>query len=141
MRAWQRKQVRRIAAAMACTGACLLGLACGHGMHFLEPEGSVQTITAVVVTLNPSQITTQQQTQALATVQGTGSYSSSVVWSVSPAAMGTITDTGLFTPAQAGTANIVATSMANPKIYGSARLTIYEPGSAGDESPAGSLLK
>jgi putative heme degradation protein len=137
MRTRQRIQdrARQFAATLACTSACLLAGACGHGVVFLEPEGSAENITAVIVTLNPAQVTTQQQTQALASVQGTGSYSSSVVWSVSPAAIGTITDLGLFTPAEAGTATITATSMANPKIYGSAKLTIYQPGSGSNAEP------
>jgi hypothetical protein len=126
MHARQRKPVppRRFARALACATACLLVMACGHGVHFLEPEGSGENITAVVVTLNPAQITTQQQTQALATVQGTGTYSSAVVWSVNPASMGTISALGLFTPSKTGTASIVATSMANPKISGSATVTV-----------------
>jgi hypothetical protein len=127
--------VQPFIAALACMSACLLATACGHGVHFLEPEGSAANITAVVVTLNPAQITTQQQTQALAIVQGTGTYDSSVTWSVMPASMGTITALGLFTPSGVGTASIVATSVGNPKISGSATLTIYEAGSAPEYSP------
>jgi hypothetical protein len=128
MHARQKKSVPavRFAAALACASACLLVVACGHGVHFLEPEGSAENITAVIVTLNPAQITTQQQTQALATVQGTGTYSSAVEWSVNPASIGTITALGLFTPSKTGTASIVATSLANPKTSGSAAVTVYQ---------------
>jgi hypothetical protein len=133
MRQGKRVLAGRAALELACAGLCLSALACGHGVHFLEPEGSPENITAVIVTLNPSQITTQQQTQALAAVQGTGAYSASVVWSVTPASMGTITKLGLFTPSGPGTASIVATSVANPKISGSATVTIDEAASASDD--------
>lgn len=85
------------------------------------------TITSVTVTVNPTTITTAQTVQATATVEGTGAYSNAVTWSVSPAGIGTISSTGLFTPATTGTATITATSTEDTTKSGSAQVTVTVP--------------
>ena len=55
---------------------------------------------------------------------GTGSFSTSVTWSVSPAAAGTVSNAGVFTPMSAGTATVTATSTEDTAEAGSASLTV-----------------
>ena len=63
------------------------------------------------------------------TVKGTGGYSIAVLWSVSPATMGTITSAGVFTPiiTASGTATVKATSAQDPSKFGTTVLTLTAP--------------
>ncbi len=81
------------------------------------------TITSVTVTM-PATVTLGQAAQATATVQGTGAYSNAVTWSVNPSSAGTISSTGLFTPAATGPATITATSTQDATKSGSAQVTV-----------------
>ena len=64
-------------------------------------------ITGVSVTATPSSINTSQTSTCSANVIGTGSYSNAVVWT---ATGGTISQSGVFTPAGTGTGTCTATS-------------------------------
>ena len=81
------------------------------------------TITSISVVCSPVSIQTNQTSICTATVVGTGSFSSSVIWSVSPS-MGSISSAGVFTPAATGTATIVATSSQDTTKSGSTTVTV-----------------
>ncbi len=104
-----------LAASMQITG-------CGGGGPSPQP-----TITGVTVSCSSSSILTNQTVSCSTVVTGTGSYSSAVTWAVSPAAMGTMNATGIFTPAQVGTATITATSTQDATKSGSASVTVASP--------------
>ncbi len=101
--------------------AVVTALGCGSsGTHSIpSPQ-----VTSVSVSVSPATITTAQTSQATATVTGTGNYSSGVTWSVSPSSMGTISSSGIFTPAEAGTATITATSTEDTAVSGSATVMV-----------------
>jgi hypothetical protein len=96
----------------------------GSAQVTVNPAAS---ITSVTVSVTPISITTAQTAQAIATVVGTGAYSSAVTWSVGPPSMGTISTGGLFTPATTGTTTITATSTEDITKYGSAQVTVTAP--------------
>jgi hypothetical protein len=60
------------------------------------------TITSVAVVCSPSSINTNQTSTCTPTVSGTGNYSSSVTWSVSPTSIGTVSSAGVFTASRYG---------------------------------------
>lgn len=80
------------------------------------------TVSAVSPICTPSVIEINATSQCNATVQGTGSYSSTVTWSAST---GTIDSNGLFTaPASAGTMTVTATSTQDATKSGTATVTV-----------------
>ncbi len=82
-------------------------------------------ITSVTVSPSVTSILTNQTTTFLATVIGTGAFSSGVTWT---ATNGSITAAGVFTPpTTAGTALITATSTQDPTKSGTATVTITVP--------------
>jgi len=89
-------------------------------------------ITSVSVTPNVATIGTQ--VQFVATVSGTGSFSTSVTWSIaapsgSALSAGTLTSSGLYTtpyPAPA-TVTVTATSVQDPTKSGAATVTLSQP--------------
>jgi hypothetical protein len=85
------------------------------------------TITSITVSATPSSINTGQTSQCVATVLGTGSFSSAVTWS---ATGGSISSTGLFTPSGAGTATCKASSSVAgyTNISGSASINVTSAG-------------
>lgn len=85
------------------------------------------TITGVSVTCSPASILTNQTSTCTPTVTGTGSFSSSVAWSVSPSSIGTVSNNGIFTPTAAGTATITATSTEDTSKFGSSTVTVTAP--------------
>lgn len=89
--------------------------------------GTQTTITSVTVGCSPSSILTGQTSACTPTVTGTGSYSSSVTWSVSPTTIGSVSSTGVFTPTAAGSATITATSTQDTSKSGSATVTVNLP--------------
>jgi hypothetical protein len=103
-------------------GALLAGLALGCGGGG-STSGGQSTITGVSVAVSPAAILVSQTAQATATVSGTGNYSSAVTWSVNPSSAGTISSAGVFTPATAGAATIVATSSEDATQSGNASVT------------------
>ena len=64
------------------------------------------TITSVTVVCSPGPINTNQMSTCTPTVSGTGNYSSTVKWSVSPTSIGTVSGTGDLTSACTGTATV-----------------------------------
>jgi Phosphoesterase family len=83
---------------------------------------SPSTITSVAVTCNPSTVAPTATSQCGATVQGTGNYSSAVVWSASA---GAINSSGLFTaPVAAGNVTVTATSTQDTTKSGMATITV-----------------
>jgi hypothetical protein len=94
-------------------------------------------VTGITITPNPASVNIGSTLQFAATVQGTGTYSSAVTWSVAAPAgytgnIGDITSGGLYTtpyPAPP-TVTVTATSTATPTIISSVTLTLASPASA-----------
>jgi len=86
--------------------------------------GGTPAVTSVAVACSPSSINPNQTSTCTQTVSGTGSYSSSVTWSVSPASIGTVSSAGVFTPSGTGTATITATSTEDSSKSGNATVTV-----------------
>jgi len=82
------------------------------------------TITSVAVSAVPASITTAQTATCTAIVQGTGAFSTGVMWS---ATGGTITSGGVLTPSGVGTATCTATSTQDSTKSGSATITVTAP--------------
>jgi len=78
-------------------------------------------ITSVSVLCSPAPILTTQTSSCTATVQGTGAFSSAVIWAATD---GTINSSGVFTPTAAGSATITATSTQDATKSGSAPVTV-----------------
>lgn len=82
----------------------------------------VSTIASVVVTCSPTTVAPGGTSQCSAAVQGTGSYSSAVQWSVSA---GTVTASGLVTaPGSAGTLQVTAASVQDSSKSGTAAVAV-----------------
>jgi hypothetical protein len=79
------------------------------------------TITSVSVSCAPASIQIGQTSQCMATVQGTGAFSSAVTWATTG---GTINSSGVFTPTAAGGATITATSTQDSTKSGSAPVAV-----------------
>jgi hypothetical protein len=83
---------------------------------------SAPTVTAVVVAPATLTLNTNGQNQFVATVTGTGSFSTAVTWS---AKQGTITSTGLYTaPTTGGSDVVTATSTQDPSKTASAAIIV-----------------
>jgi phosphatidylinositol-3-phosphatase len=88
----------------------------------VQSTTSPPAITSVSVACAPSTIAPNATSQCIATVQGTGSYSSAVTWSSN---LGEITATGLLTAlAAVGSVTVTATSVQDPTRFGEATLTV-----------------
>lgn len=81
------------------------------------------TVTGVSVVATPSSINTAQTATCVATVTGTGAYSTAVTWT---ATGGTITQGGVFTPTGTGTGTCIANSAqaGYTSVSGSANIAI-----------------
>ena len=95
--------------------------------RFQPSTTPVSTITSVSVVCSPASILTTQTSTCTPTVSGTGTYSSSVTWSVSPSSVGTVSSGGVFTPSASGTATITATSTQDTTKSGNATVTVATP--------------
>ncbi|MFZ0859487.1 MAG: alkaline phosphatase family protein [Candidatus Sulfotelmatobacter sp.] len=92
------------------------------GTASVTVQSTPPTITAVAVTCTPSTIAVSATSQCTATVQGTGAYSSAVLWSASK---GSINASGLFTaPASPGTVTVTATNSQDTTKSGTATVTV-----------------
>src|ERR1035437_2025153 len=92
------------------------------GTTSVNVQASAQTITSVVVSCNPATVRAKGTSQCTATVQGTGSYSSAVTWSVSD---GAIDANGLLTaPVSAGSVTVTANSTQDTTKSGQATVTV-----------------
>jgi len=85
--------------------------------------GSSAEPTSLTVTCTPTVIFTNQTSACVAVVKGTGSSDSSVVWNIVDQTMGSLSQSGLFTPARAGTVTIYA-GINGTGLEGSATITI-----------------
>ena len=86
---------------------------------------SSSSTTSVQAACNPSTVIATATSQCIATVKGTGSYSSAVTWSAS---VGAINAGGLFNaPATTGAATIKATSVQDTAQSGQATVTVQTP--------------
>ncbi len=110
---------------LACLSTCSLLSGCGGGGGNNGGGGGTQpTVTSVTASCSPTSIQTNQTSTCTQTVNGTGSYSSAVTWTVSPSSIGSISSSGVFTPSAAGTATITATSTQDSTKSGSATVTV-----------------
>lgn len=116
--------VRNASLTLLSLGAfCVAG--CGGGS---APPPVSPTITSVSVSCAAASLQTGQTSQCSATVSGTGSYSSGVLWS---AVYGTVSSSGLYTaPATvpaSGADTVKATSTEDSTKSGTASITITPP--------------
>ena len=82
-------------------------------------------VSSVSASCNPSTVALNATSQCSASVQGTGNYSSALVWSAS---VGTITSSGFFTaPASPGSVKVTATSTQDPTKSGATSVTVQPP--------------
>ncbi|MGD0631536.1 MAG: glycoside hydrolase family 44 protein [Terracidiphilus sp.] len=118
------------------TCLCVALTACGGGGSSSMVTGPTgPTVTSITVT--PSTATIGSQVQFVATVAGTGSFSTGVSWSIlgppgSQLSTGTLSTTGLYTtpyPAPA-TVTVSATSTEFPAVVGSTIVTLSPPATA-----------
>jgi hypothetical protein len=121
--------------AQACLGLCVTACGGGGGSSSTPITPTGPTVTSITVT--PMTATIGSQVQFVATVSGTGSYSSVVTWSIagpagSTLSTGTLSSTGLYTtpyPAPP-TVIVTATSTEDPTVSGSATVTLSPPATA-----------
>ncbi|WP_348263933.1 hypothetical protein P8935_05205 [Telmatobacter sp. DSM 110680] len=100
---------------------------CGGGGNSSGGGTPQPTITSVTTACSPSSIVTNQTATCSATVTGTGNYSSTVIWTVSPTGAGTVSSQGIFTPSIAGSATIKATSTQDASKSGTSSITVANP--------------
>src|SRR5664279_5010150 len=121
----ERVRILRILGTVAGIWCLLLLAACGS-----SSSSSTPTITLVGASCSPTSIASLQTTQCTATVTGTGSFSSTVLWTASGG--GTIAaGTGLFTAATVPfttQVTITATSAQDSTKSGSTTITIAAAG-------------
>lgn len=105
---------------------------CGGGAISAPTQPSGATITSVAVT--PTSATIGSQVQFVATVSGTGSYSTAVTWSLaagsgSTLSPGTLSSTGLYTTPYPAPPTVVVTasSIEDPSVSGTATVTLNPP--------------
>src|ERR1700677_1730643 len=127
------KRLGGYTAFLAEAGLGLLLTACGGGGSSSTPViPTGPTVTSICV--RPTTATIGAQVEFVATVAGTGSYSSAVTWSIagpagSTLSTGTLSTTGLYmTPYPApATVTVMATSTQDPTVSGSATVTLSPP--------------
>ena len=112
---------------LALAGLLIVFGGCGGGTGGSGLSTS-PTITSVTVSCTPTSISTGQTSACTATVSGTGSYSSAVSWLVSPTSMGTVSSSGVYTPAALGTATITADSTQDTSKAGNAPVAVTTVG-------------
>ncbi len=94
----------------------------GTATVMVAMASSPPTISSVTVSCNPSTVAPSATSQCKATVQGTGSYSSTVKWTASG---GAINGNGLFTaPGSTGPVTVTATSTEDTTKSGTATITV-----------------
>lgn len=87
---------------------------CGGSGAAITPPTNPPTISSVAISCTPGSIQTGQNSQCSVAVQGTGNYSSTVSWAVSPSTIGSVSSTGVFLPVVAGVATVSSTSTEDP---------------------------
>lgn len=129
-----------VALAVGCgSGAGSSGSSGNSGSSGTTPSGP--TITSVSVSSSTKSVTIGDTLQFTPAVVGTGSFDSSVTWSVSgpsgwSGSVGSISKTGLYeTPFPApSTVTVTATSVADPSVSGSEDISIVSPAVAAGPS-------
>jgi hypothetical protein len=113
---------------LAIVAVPLLLTGCGGGSTMLSgnvtptPSAPSPTITSVSVACTPSSIQTGQTSPCSASVSGTGSFSTSVMWGASA---GTISSSGILTaPSTPQTVTVTATSTQDSTKSGTARVAV-----------------
>jgi hypothetical protein len=113
----------------------LMATGCGGGGSQTQPPPVQPGVTSI--TVSPATATIGTVQQFAATVNGTGSFSQSVTWSLSCPACGalspgTLSSTGLYdTPYPAPSSVVItATSVQTPSISGSVKVTLALPAAA-----------
>jgi hypothetical protein len=130
--------MRRSVAGVASAALCVLALGCGGGGTVQGPTGPAgPTITGVTVTPSSSAATIGTTLQLSAAVSGTGSYNTTVTWSVAgpsnwTGSAGAISSTGLYeTPYPApASVTVKATATGDATKFGTATLTLQPPAAA-----------
>ncbi|MGC2300640.1 MAG: alkaline phosphatase family protein [Acidobacteriaceae bacterium] len=98
-------------------------ISCGNNSTATQVQASSPAISSVAPSCSPTTVATGATSQCTATVQGTGSFSSAVTWSVTGG--GTIGTSGLFTaPSSAATVTVTATSTEDSNKSGTASITV-----------------
>jgi hypothetical protein len=120
----KNKQNLRFVLALLLSVPLLFASACGGSSNGGGTPPSSPTITSVSVACSPASIQTTQTSTCTSTVAGTGSFSSSVTWSVSPASIGAVSGAGVLTPVASGTATVTATSTQDTTKSGGATVTV-----------------
>ena len=115
---------RSLATLSLIAGILTVSAGCGAGGGNGGAPPVPPTITSVTVSCSPTAIHTNQTSTCTPSVNGTGSFSSSVTWSVSPTSIGAVSGSGVFTPGSLGTATITATSTEDSTKSGSATVTV-----------------
>ena len=135
-------KIKVAALILPCLGSLLALSACGGGSIASTPTPTVSTtpqnsVTTVTVSPGVSTLQPGQSVQLSATVNGTGTFTTGVSWMVNniakgSAAVGTISDTGLYvTPYPApATITVTATSTFDPTRSGTAAITVSAPAAA-----------
>lgn len=121
---WRRGMAcKRLIGVIAWAGAALILMLGSEGCGSIQ--GSSQTapaIASVAVSCSPSTVAPGASSQCSATVQGSGTYSSTVTWSASA---GSITASGALTaPSAAGSVTVTATSTENTSKSGTATVKV-----------------
>ena len=121
------------AAAWMAVGLSLLLAACGGGgggsTSTPTPTPIASTITSVKVSPSPATATIGSQVQFTATVAGTGSFDSTVSWSLqapsgSSLSPGTLSKTGLYTTPYPAPATVTVTATSNQDATQSGNVTV-----------------
>ncbi|HEY6448756.1 MAG TPA: glycoside hydrolase family 44 protein [Acidobacteriaceae bacterium] len=128
----------RFGAGAGVCGAALCALLAGCGGGGGGTVSQVPTITGVSVSVASSSITSGKTDQASDIVSGTGAYTTTVSWSVSPSSIGSINSGGLFTAGASatGTATITATSTEDATKSGTATVKVTAPAVTVSVTPA-----
>jgi len=119
-----RSTALRGVVALVCL-AILCG--CSNSVGKGSNDGSSSAETAsLTVNCTPAIIFTNQTSACVATLQGAGTSGASPVWSIVDTTMGSVSQSGLFTPARAGTVIIYA-GLDRTGLVGSATITVKDP--------------
>lgn len=126
------RALRRGAALTALLAAGALVGCTGSSSSTPAPPAQ-SPITAVTVTCSPTSILLTQTSTCSAVVQGTGTFSSAFSWGVNG---GSISPSGVFTPASTGTATITAISVQDSTKSGSTSVVVTSPIGISSLAPA-----
>lgn len=115
-----------IAGKLLRVATCCAAIASGCGAGGNGSGGNMRQsmMTSVAVSCSPLSVAIGQTSSCTPVVTGTGSYTGSVTWSVSPSGIGSISNSGVFAATAVGTATVTATSMQESSKSGSSAVVI-----------------